>query len=236
MEKWEIELAEIRAIMAETAKKTAETAKLMDENAKGFARVEKLQEENAKDFAEMRALQKEENAKGFAEIREIRALQKENEATRKKYAEEAEKRLLKLEALVGNTVKNIGFSAEEFFQNAFAETLTFAGVKFDKMYPNWQIVGKESCEFDIVLVNGESAALIEVKNRIHPNFIDEMMTEKLVQFKKHFKEIPNPKIYLGIAGLSFPKATVEKANKYGIGIISQKGNSIEVNTDFVKEQ
>ena len=41
MEQWEKELAEIRAIMAETAKKSAETEKLTADNAKAIAELSK---------------------------------------------------------------------------------------------------------------------------------------------------------------------------------------------------
>jgi len=190
---------------------------MMTANLKGIA-------ELREGFADIKE-QQAENTKGFAELRE---LQKKNEIA-------AEKRLKKLELLVGNAGKNEGIYAEEFFQNVFAKTLTFAGIKFEKFYPNVKYEKKETSEFDIVLVNGNSVAIIEVKKRIHPKFVKTLATTKLKQFRKHFPEYKDYKVYLGIAGFSFANAVVKEANEYGIGIVRQDGNSVIVNSDFVKE-
>jgi hypothetical protein len=92
---------------------------------------------------------------------------------------EADERLKKLEILVGGVSNNNGFYAEDFFQRAFAESLELAGIKFDDMIPNLRYQGKENGDFDIVLVNGDSVAIIEAKYRIHPNYVKELVTKKL---------------------------------------------------------
>jgi hypothetical protein len=38
------------------------------------------------------------------------------------------------------------------------------------------------------LLNGESIALIEVKNRIHPSFVKELAEERIEKFRKFFPE------------------------------------------------
>jgi len=151
-----------------------------------------------------------------------------------KRMKESEKRLKKIEELYGGVSNNIGHQAEEFFQNAFGKTLTFAGIKFDTMIRNMSVQKKENCDFDIVLVNGDTIAIIETKNRIHPKFVEELVTKKLPQFRSFFPIYANYKIYLGVAGLSFDKSVVGEANKFGVGIIRQDGKSIEVNADAVK--
>ncbi|MCL2845062.1 MAG: hypothetical protein FWE23_06390 [Chitinivibrionia bacterium] len=196
MEKWQEEMAEIRAAMAE--------------NMKGFAEIRELQKKNEEEF------------------------QKRSDAADKRAAK-ADKSLEKLKELVGNMGKNNGLYAEEFFQRALAKNLTFAGIKFDKLIPNLKVEKKETCEFDIVLVNGDSVAIIEAKTRIHPNFVENLATTKLSQFRKYFPEYANYRVYLGVAGLSFDNYVVEKANELGVGVIKQDGKTIEINSDFVKE-
>ena len=156
-----------------------------------------------------------------------------NEVTKKRNAE-ARKQFKKLEKLVCGTGKNNGHYAEEFFQNAFSKTLTFAGIKFDKMIRNLTIEKKECCEFDIVLTNGDTIAIKEVKNRVHPSFVEELATNKLTQFRKLFPEYANYRIYLGIAGLSFDKSVVKEAGKFGIGMVKQDGKTVEVNAENMK--
>ena len=171
----------------------------------------------------------------FALDAKKREVEREAEkAAAKRREESAEKRLKKLEKLVGGIGKNNGHYAEEFFQNAFSKTLTFAGIKFDKIIRNLKIEKKESCEFDIVMVNGDTIAIIEAKNRVHPNFVEELATQKLKQFRKLFPEYANYRIILGVAGLSFDDTVVEEANKFGVGIVRQDGKTVEVNAEGVK--
>lgn len=146
-----------------------------------------------------------------------------------------DEKLDKLCGKVGGMDENIGHHAEQFFQDSFAQTLTFGGVKYDRIRPNLSDSDKTGgVEFDIVLINGKCVAIIEVKNRIHPTFVKELTTEKLDKFRKHFPEYKNHKVYLGVAGFSFCDKVLEDAKKYGVGIIKQVGQSIEMDADKLK--
>jgi hypothetical protein len=107
----------------------------------------------------------------------------------------------------------------------------------DRMIPNLECFGKNGVsliEFDIVLVNGKSVAIIETKNRIHPKFVKDFAEERLPKFRKFFPEFSKYKSYLGIAGFSFSKKVLEEAQKYGIGVVRQVGNSIEIEAGHLK--
>jgi hypothetical protein len=146
-----------------------------------------------------------------------------------------DERLDKLCKQVDGIDDNIGHHAEQFFQDVLKETLTFGGEKYDEMYPNAGYkLGNDGVEFDILLVNGKNVALIEVKNRIHPNFVEKLAVEKTAKFRKFFPLYKNHQVYLGIAGFSFSKSVQEKAKKYGVGIIRQIGKTIEIEADHLK--
>jgi hypothetical protein len=83
-------------------------------------------------------------------------------------------------------------------------------------------------------MNGNSIAIIEVKTRIHPNFVKELAEKRLEKFRKFFPKYNKYKVYLGIAGFSFSKKVQEEAKKYGIGIVRQVGNALEINTKALK--
>jgi hypothetical protein len=135
----------------------------------------------------------------------------------------------KLYKQTGSLENNVGFHAEQFFQDAFAQTLVFGGEKYDRIHRNLEASDKKSgVELDIVLTNGKSVAIIEAKNRIHPDDVKKLVEEKITKFRDFFPHYKNHKVYLGIAGFSFNKAVSEKAQKYGIGIIRQVGEAIEV--------
>lgn len=165
----------------------------------------------------------------------------ERAAEADKRAAEFDRRMAKLDEKMDKTYKTIvgvsdnsGAHAEQYFQNALAKSKFFGGEKYDKIIKNLKFEGKESCEFDIFLVNGKSVAIIEAKHRIHHDFVEELATEKTAQFRKNFPEYKNYKLRLGIAGFSFSDKVIESAKKHGIGIIRQVGDSIEIDDNKLK--
>jgi hypothetical protein len=143
---------------------------------------------------------------------------------------EADKRLKKLEKDIFGIGRNNGYYAEEFFQHVFSKKREFAGIKFDGMIPNLKYEGKESCEFDIVLVNGDCIAIIEAKYRVNPDFVEELVTKKLAQFRKYFPTYKNHAVYFGIAGLSFNKEVIKSAKERGVAIVRQDGQRVVVDS------
>ena len=201
---------ELMALMAASEKRLAKLEKLQDRNEK----------KSEKEFAKLREQQKE-NAELIKEI-----------AERQKKTDEKLDRLAKN---VGRINDNIGFHAEQYFQNIFDEKLSFGEQKYDYMRPNLKYGRKGvSAEFDIVLVNGESVAVIEAKSRIHPKFIEELATDKVLQFRQYYPEYKNYKLYLGVAGFSFDGSVVEEAKKYGIGVVRQVGEVLEISDNDLK--
>jgi hypothetical protein len=139
---------------------------------------------------------------------------------------ETERIVAQVTKQIGGIDNNIGYHAEQFFQNVFADKKVFGGIKYDEIVMNMKF--NEDVEFDIVLKNGNSVALIEVKNRIRPNFVKKLAEERVNKFRKCFSMYKNHNIYLGIAGFSFGEDVLEEAQKYGVGIIRQVGDGIEV--------
>jgi hypothetical protein len=136
---------------------------------------------------------------------------------------------------IGGINDNIGHHAEQFFQDVFGRKLEFGMVKYDEMIPNLTYIGKGAkIEFDIALINGNSIALIEVKSRIYPNFVKVFAEERIEIFRKFFTEFKDYSAYLGIAGFSFSDEVLEQASKYGIGIIKQVGEGVEMSVDNLR--
>jgi uncharacterized protein YdcH (DUF465 family) len=200
-----------------------EIREMMAENAKGFAELRKRQEETDELIKKTNEQIEKANEQTNEQI-------KRTEAMIDKVGQKIDKAH---EQIVG-TSNNTGFHAEQYFQNALNKSKIFGGEKYDKMIPNLKLEDKESCEFDIFLVNGKSVAIIEAKNRIHPNFVKEMVTKKTVQFRKFFPEYKDYGLRLGIAGFSFCDEVVLQAKKYGVGIIRQVGDSIDLDDRDLK--
>jgi predicted nuclease with TOPRIM domain len=236
---------ELAAMQQETIAIQQETAAMQKETTRKMQEVSDMQKENA-------AMQKETDK----QIKETAAMQKETDRLFREYREEAKQRSLeadrrsqeadiRLEKLedklqrvgikVGGVSNNIGHHAEQFFQDIFKKKLEFGGVKYDEMVPNLAYKGKKDIlEFDIALVNGESVALIEVKNRIHPDFVKVLAEERVEKFREFFHEFGGYDVYLGIAGFSFSDDVLDQAGRYGVGIVKQVGEGVEVRASNLK--
>jgi len=170
-------------------------------------------------------------AETAAENRETARLQKENELALK----ETDLMIKKLAKQIGGIDDNQGHHAEQFFQDVFKKKLEFGRVKYDEMVPNLAYKGRNGkIEFDIALLNGDSIALIEVKNRIHPDFVDKLAGERIEKFRKYFQEFSDYRVYLGIAGFSFSDEVLDRAGHYGIGIVKQVGEGVEIKADNLR--
>jgi len=138
----------------------------------------------------------------------------------------------KVSKQMGGINENLGHHAEQFFQNVFMDNKTFGGIKYDDITLNMNRNGK--VEFDIFLKNGNSVAIIEVKNRIHPDFVRDLAEERISKFRKYFPEYKDYDIYLGVAGFSFEDKVLEEAKRYGVGLIRQVGEGIEIDAAGLK--
>jgi hypothetical protein len=210
---------ELKDLVASLVESNKETAAMQKETDKRMQETAAMQKENERILTEK-----------FAEtdkrMQEAAAMQKE-----------AGRMIKELSRRMGGIDENQGNHAEQYFQNALMEKLTFDGQKYDRMIPNLECFGKKGVslmEFDIVLVNGKSVAIIEVKNRIHPSFIAKFVEERLPKFREFFPGFSKYKAYLGIAGFSFSKKVMEEARKYGICVIRQAGDSVEIRAERLK--
>ena len=162
-------------------------------------------------------------------IREWKRIREEAE----KRSEELDKRFAETERIVrenSTTIGSIGNSngdvAEEYFQNAFKKNPELNGETYDIVRPN---VRPAECddEYDIFLLNGESAAIIEIKYNVRKDDIGKLL-QKAENFRKFLTQYSNFKLYLGIASLSFKKITEQNIIKEGIAVIKQVGDKMVI--------
>jgi hypothetical protein len=196
------------------------------------------------------ALQRKENERfltqklaGLTEKQEEAALQmKENERfLTEKLAGLTEKqaetdRIVKeLAKELGGMSKNNGLIAEEYFFNSFERGQTnFFGEKFDEIEKNLKNRRQGiTDEYDIVLYNHTSVALIEVKYKAHKGDLPKVL-KKADNFRILFPDYKDFKIYLGLASLSFYGELEESCREHGIAIIKQTGENIVIYDEHLK--
>jgi len=140
------------------------------------------------------------------------------------------RKLDKLGMLVGNISNNQGEVAEEFFANSLKNELKIGKINFDYLLENVNLSTKKiNDEFDILLINGNSLAMIEVKYKVHPKVIDTL--DKKIEHLKMLPQYKNYKIYAGVAGFKVPKDVIKKAKKKGFFVLKREGKIIHEYVD-----
>jgi len=184
----------------------------------GFAETEKLMAENAKKSAETDRMLKEliQNSK------------------------ETDKKIADMRDELGGIGKNNGLIAEEIVYHSLEKDKFFAGIQFDfidhGLEPSRKLPDgrKVKGEYDVILKNGSSIAIIEVKHRVGREALDRLIEVQLPRFKQIYPEYKDFKMYLGLGGMSFERGVAEEAHRQGIATLMLSGDAVEINDKDVK--
>ena len=123
-------------------------------------------------------------------------------ASQKKTDEQLAKTDAKLDRIaemLGGVSNNQGKIAEEFFYNSLKHNPVLVGKQFDSVFRN--VVGstRESQErYDILLFNGDSVFITEVKYRVHPKDIETLIKRKGGNFPLLLSQYRDFQRYLGL--------------------------------------
>ena len=156
------------------------------------------------------------------------------QAEREKWRVEFDKDMKKLQEFWGDFSNNIGHITEQYFYNSFEKGKTdFFGEKFDEIQKNVKGFGYgHNDEYDILLINGVSIGIIEVKHKAHQNDIPKILN-KVKTFRVNFPKYKDHKVYLGYASYGFYPEVEAECKKYGIAIIQQAGDTMIMNEDSI---
>jgi hypothetical protein len=183
------------------------------------------------------------------EIKEASRERKEAQAETDRQMQETDRRLQETDRQIKETDRQIkavsrqlggmansdGDAAEEFFATSLASKMMFAGQHYDAIDFNVKRKVKDlKGEYDIVLYNGTTVAIIEVKNKACQADVEELVAKKLPVFRSLFPLYRDHAVYLGIGSMSFDNRVLKKAHELGIGILRQKGDTIEADTGHVR--
>ena len=161
-------------------------------------------------------------------IRELRV-------TLEKSAADYDRRMKNLEDRYGSQSQNLGAFAEEYFFNSFEQgKCNFFGEEFDDIEKNVKGIKKNyKDEYDIVLFNCKSIAIVEVKFKAHANDLPKVV-KKAETFRINYPEFQNHKIFLGLATMVFYPELEQECKNEGIAIIKQVGDKVFIYDDNIK--
>ena len=147
-------------------------------------------------------------------------------------------------ATVNETSKHVrgislsnGAMAEEMIFNSLEKDKTFGGIKFDEILKSVNVVSgfETKTELDVLMVNGDTVAIIEAKYKVEKDDVFELFTKQLNYFRQYFPDYSNHKVVLGIGGMSFEDGVIQSANKKGVAIIKIVGDKVEFYTDGIRK-
>jgi hypothetical protein len=141
----------------------------------------------------------------------------------------------KVNETLGSWANNHGRFAEEYFFNSFENgKQNFFGEKFDEIEKNVKGIKKGfKDEYDILLINGESIGIVEVKFKAHDSDVPKIL-RKAETFRANFPEYQNHKVYLGLATMAFYPELEDECIKEGIAVIKQVGDTVVINDKHLK--
>ncbi|MCL2434517.1 MAG: hypothetical protein FWD09_00065 [Lentimicrobiaceae bacterium] len=186
----------------------------------------------------------QESIKDTQEIKkENREMKKEMKRESKEFSKridemiaESRRERKELNRQLGGISNSNGEMAEAYFYNAFKVNKRFANEQYDHVQRPTKITnGDIEAEFDIVLSNGKSVAIIEVKYNAKPDNISvRRLIDKVEKFKILYPNYKNHSIYLGVAAMTFRGGLEERLHRNGIATIHQVGKKMVVYDKGVK--
>ena len=139
-----------------------------------------------------------------------------------------DEKLDRIGAMLGSIGQNQGAVAEEFFYNSLKETQTLAGVHYDFIDKSLSRTSNGiSDEYDIILVNGQDVAIVEVKYKAHESDLDKLLTKKFNNFKKLFPAYKDYRHHLVLATFHLYNELKERALQNNVIVLQRKGDIVE---------
>ena len=130
--------------------------------------------------------------------------------------------------MVGGISNNQGKIAEEFFYNSLQNEPILAGKRFDLIDNNpLRTHEKIREEYDLILYNGDSVFIIEVKYRVHLKDIETLIHRKGGNFPLLFPQYRDFQQHLGLATFSIEDDVLQEALSQGVMILQRYGDVIE---------
>ena len=178
--------------------------------------------------------QRKENERFLTEkLAETDRQLKENNRQMAKSRADFDRRMKRFEEMNGGLSNNQGMFAEEYFFNSFENgQKDFFGEKFDRITKNVLGVRCED-EYDILMINGKSIAIVEVKFRAREKDVDKVL-KKANTFRINYPEYGNHRVYLGLAALTFDKGIEDGCKDNGIAIVKQVGEKVIITDKHLK--
>ena len=230
VEDYNQDFASVWALMDENARQLAETKKLIAESNE---RADKSTKESNE---RMDRMFEESNERLDRMFEESKKLVDATTANIDKYLAEI-KETRKEVGGIGNTY---GKHAESYFFESLKKSKQFGGITYKHVVNNVKgtyTMQNETMivdEFDIVMHNGDSIVIIEVKSKVEEEHVIDLINRKIGNYKLMSPQYAHKKFYLGVAGFFIKKDAEKEALKCGVGILTLSGDNLEIQDNHLR--
>jgi hypothetical protein len=185
-----------------------------------------MTDQELKDLVASLAIQSKETEAKWDRLSEERAIE----------TAKTEKMIKELSKQIDGISKTQGEITEEYFFNILKNSKKVANLQFNMIEKNAYRYIKNDLkgEYDIILFNGDSVLIIEIKNKIRQKDLQNLKEKQIKNFRELFPTYKDYKIYGAIAGFAIKDEIIEQAKDDGFFVLQKKGEMMVEEHDEVK--
>jgi len=190
-------------------------------------------------LAEATLLSKE-NEKGLKELK--KAVDRTVEAVERteKTVEKTSKAVFGVKEELGGISKSNNMMSEGYLYESLNATKTIGGIHFDIVSENIRATLKRTDgsklegQYDVVMINDNAVCIVEVKYRLRPDDIHEVVNKHVDTFKELFPRYEKYNFYIAVGGMAIEDGAINTAKGLGVAVIRTKGGALEILDDNLK--
>ena len=193
--------------------------------AEAILEIKGLQKETAERFKETDGKFKETDGKFKETDEKFKETREEFQDVAQRF-KDTDKFIKNLSINIDGISKTQGEITEDYFFNILKENKSIAELKFDNIERNLYQYARHDLkgEYDIIMFNGDSVLIVEIKNKIRNKDINNLKTKQIANFRELFPNYKDFKIYGAVAGFTIKDELVKKANDEGFFVLQKKGD------------
>ncbi len=182
-------------------------------------------EDLAEAILEIKGLQKETSRRFQETDKRFQETDKQFKETDKQF-QETKEFIKNLSINIDGISKTQGEITEDYFFNILNRNKSIGELEFDNIERNLYQYARHNLkgEYDIIMFNGDSVLIVEIKNKIRNKDINNLKTKQIANFRELFPNYKDFKIYGAVAGFTIKDELIKKANDEGFFVLQKKGD------------